>query len=53
MIISCDNIDIREDFLKGFWRPNFSMYFELLFFPIKFFSRSNNLEAHMSSLSFP
>jgi len=55
MIISCDNIDTRKKNLKGFWRPNFSMYFELWFLPIKspFFNGSNNLEAHISNLSSP
>jgi hypothetical protein len=36
-IIRCGNIDIKEIFLEQFWCPNFSMYFELWFFLIKYF----------------
>jgi hypothetical protein len=55
MIILCDNIDTREDFLRGFSKSDFSMYFELRFFSIKspFFNVINNIEAHISNLSSP
>ncbi len=55
MIICCCNIDIKEEFLRGFGWPIFSMYFELWFsFPLSpFFSECKDLEVHISNLSSP
>jgi hypothetical protein len=54
MIISCDTIDIKDEFLRWFWKPIFSMYFDYGFFPLSpFFSGNNNLETHISNLSSP
>jgi hypothetical protein len=56
MIIWCDNIDIKEDFLRGFWWPNFFKCLELWFFFFTlspFFSEGNNLKAPISVLSYP
>jgi hypothetical protein len=38
MIIWCGNIDIKEDFLRTFWWPNFFMYLDWRFFLIKSFT---------------
>jgi hypothetical protein len=55
MVIWCDNIDTKEDFLEGFWWSKFPMYIELLcfFWLSPLFKEKNNLEVHLSNLSSP
>jgi hypothetical protein len=53
MVIWCDNIDTKENFLEGFWWTIFSMYLELWFFLLSpLFNERNSLEAHLLDLSF-
>jgi hypothetical protein len=50
MVIWCDNIDTKEDFLEGFWWSNFFMYFELWISLLSIlFNESSSLEAHFSN----
>jgi hypothetical protein len=54
MVIWCDNIDTKEDFLEEFWWSNFFMYLELWFFLLSYlFNKKNILEAHLSNFSSP
>jgi hypothetical protein len=55
MIICCCNNDIKEDFLRGFgWPIFFYVFWIMVFFPLSpFFNECNDLEVHISNLSFP
>jgi hypothetical protein len=49
MVIWCDNIDTKGDFLEGFWWSKFSMYLYGLFLLKSLFNEHNSLEAYLSN----
>jgi hypothetical protein len=47
MVVWCNNIDTKKDFLERFWWLKFSTYLELWIFLLSILLNENNsLEAH-------
>jgi hypothetical protein len=54
MVIWCDNINTKGNFLEGFDDQNFLCTLNYGFFLLSFlFNEHNSLEAHLLNLSFP